>query len=202
MAAEGLSSLHSHIVGRLNDLRVRGELCDLTLISSDNIYCSLHSSVAAASSDVFHTFLVTGQLPVVPVIQVYEDGLYLEDIDYNILKLAIDFMYGLLPNNLSDLLLMEDFAVKYRLLEFQQLKKKLFGQAVHDLLYFDAHEIKQNIFEPERQKDYFKTTTSKIHSTYCQTDAQIDEGGVAQDVEHPAETFFQEGLQIYYVSFT
>ena len=98
----------SHISKDLLLMRQRNVLCDVTLMSSniscDSVLINAHSVILAASSSFFYNLFVLNG-PLIPQ-QTYQ----ITDIDAKTLEAVVNFLYGVIPEDLHTLELLRNGA--------------------------------------------------------------------------------------------
>lgn len=84
---------------KLNMMRELWQLCDIEIFSSDEHMFMAHSPVLAASSEIFHAFLVNKDRSVIT--EKGDHQLYLSEVPSDILQITLDFIYGNMPATLE-----------------------------------------------------------------------------------------------------
>ena len=100
---------------RLNNMRQLWQLCDVTLITDDGIAFMAHSPVLAASCELFRDYFMHGVVSGFEVVNKQTLCLNLSAVTSTVLKVSLDFIYGLAPSIREDFCLLREGAAALKI---------------------------------------------------------------------------------------
>ena len=126
---------------QLNDMRDKSQLCDVTLISDDNMQFKAHSSVLAASSSLFLNYFLRPDPPVYEIL--------LKNTRSDVLLSTLNFIYGITPTTKSEFEQLLRGATQFEINEAVEYCRKHLSELEREAVLLDNQPIGVSTPQPE-----------------------------------------------------